>query len=416
MIRRLERGPGEAGSARAVVLITCLLIVLTALFFAGYLPRKHREEGIVTAANREKAALPVVSVVTVRRSPAQSQLELPGNVQALGETPVYARAEGYIVKRYVDIGDRVKAGQILVAIDAPELDQQRRQAQARLAQSRAALTQSQAAQRQAASNMKLAETTLGRWRDLVNQGILSKQEGDEKQAAFEARRADLEAGQANVNAANENIHAAEADLQRLMQMQSFEKVTAPFAGIITARNCDVGNLITPAALATGRELFRLADISRIRVFVSVPEVFVPAVRVGQTAELTLQAYPGRKFAGTIFRTSNALDTGTRTLTVEVQVPNPDGALMPGMFAQVTMANSSRNPSLIAPGDTLLSRSDGQHVAVVGADSIVHHKKVQVGRDSGSDVEILSGLNGDERLVVNPTDEVRDGAKVEIRTK
>jgi membrane fusion protein (multidrug efflux system) len=416
MHRHVNRCWSEAGSARAVVLIACLLIVLTGLFVTGYLPQKRREEGIVAASNQEKITLPVVSVVTVQRSAAKAQVELPGNVQALGETPVYARAEGYIVKRYVDIGDHVKAGQVLVEIDAPELDQQRKQAQARVAQTRAALTQAQAAQRQAAANLKLAETTLGRWRDLVNQGILSKQEGDEKQATSDARRADLESAHANINAATENIHAAEADLQRLMQLQSFEKVTAPFAGIITARNCAVGNLITPAALSTGRDLFRLADISRLRVFVSVPEVFVPAIKVGQTAELTLQEYPGRKFTGSIFRTANSLDTGTRTLLTEVQVVNPDGALMPGMFAQVTMANSRQNPPLMVPGDTLLTRSDGQHVAVVGQGNTVHLKKVQVGRDNGSEVEILSGLNGDERLVVNPTDEIRESAKVEIRTK
>jgi RND family efflux transporter MFP subunit len=407
---RGRSGKGTAGFALALLIG---LVVFAGLFALGYFPRKHREGITLAAADQERTSLPVVTVARVERAKTNSVLQLPGNVQAIGETPVYARAEGYITKRHVDIGDRVTKGQVLVEIEAPEIEQQLRQAKARVAQTQASLKQAQANLMQSAANLKLAEQTVKRWSDLVKNGILSKQEGDEKQAILEARQADQHSAQANIGVAEENIRAAEAEVRRLEEVKGFEKVTAPFDGVITVRNCAVGNLITPSAIASGRELFRLADNSRLRVFVNVPEVFVPAIRVGQVAELSLQEYPGRVFRGSVARLANALDNTSRTMVTEIQVVNEKNALLPGMFAQVRMTNVRRDPPLVIPGDTLLGRTEGPMVAIVQAGDSVHFQKIEVGRDYGAQVEVLHGLNGSETLIVNPGDEIREGTKVRV---
>ena len=356
-------------------------------------------------------AVPVVTVASVKVTEKPADLLLPATVSGIGETPVYARAEGYIVKRYVDIGDYVKKGQVLVEIDSPEQDQQLRSAKSRREQLKASLGQVQAQVQVAEANLKLAQVTSQRLLELVREGVMSKQAGDEASAQLAARQADLAAAQANVNVARENIQAQEAEVQRITELTAFQKVTAPFEGLITVRNCAVGNLITTASLQAGRELFRLSDISTLRVFVNVPQQNVNDVMTGQKATITIQDLPKTKFVGTVTRTSNSLDVGTRTLLAEIQVKNVGRTLLPGMYARAQIEGHTMKRMVLIPGDTLLTPSGGPQVATVGKGGKVKFMKVEVGRDYGLEIEVTSGLAGDEVLVVNPSDDVRDGATV-----
>ena len=406
--------PQRSSKTKRTLLVLGLAVLLGGLFLLGWVPRQRRAAGTVEAARAVETAVPLVRVAQAKRGADDNALLLPGNIQGVAETPIYARAEGYIVKRNVDIGDRVRKGQVLVEIDAPEVDEQVRSAEARLAQGNAALQLSKANREQAAANLALAQSTNKRWQGLVQKGILSKQEGEERQTTSAARQADLNASEAGIVAAQQDIHALEGELGRLRRLQQFVKVTAPFEGIITQRNCDVGNLITPSAIASGRELFQLADARTLRVFVSVPEAYVPSIRVGQKAQVQVQEFSGRTFPGIISRTASALNQETRTLLTEVQVQNQNGPLLPGMYAQVSFGAASDRDVLQVPGDTLISRRDGTFVAIVGPDRKVRHQKVQVGRDYGTSVEILSGLQGGESLVINPSDAVQVGQVVRTR--
>jgi RND family efflux transporter MFP subunit len=277
-------------------------------------------------------------------------------------------------------------------------------------QLKAALAQAQASQQVSQANLKLASVTLARVKQLVQEGVMSKQAGDESGAQFEARQADLAVQQANVNAARENIRAQEAEVQRIVELTKFQKVTAPFEGLITVRNCAVGNLITPAALQNGRELFRLSDISGLRVFINTPQANVADVFVGQPALITLQELRGAKFQGKVVRTANALDASTRTLLTEVFVKNQGRTLLPGMYAQALLEGRIARRMLVIPGDTLQTPATGPRVATVN-NGKVRFMKVDVGRDFGLEVEIRGGLTGGETLIVNPSDDVREGASV-----
>jgi RND family efflux transporter MFP subunit len=245
----------------------------------------------------------------------------------------------------------------------------------------------------------------------VKEGVMSAQAGDESTAQLAARQADLTSAQANVNVARENIKAQEAEVQRLQELTAFQKVTAPFEGLITVRNCAVGNLITTASLQAGRELFRLSDISTLRVFVNVPQQNVNDVMTGQKATVIIQDLPNTKFVGTVTRTSNSLDVGTRTLLAEVQVKNQGRTLLPGMYARAQIEGHVMRRMVLIPGDTLLTPAGGPQVATVLKGGKVKFKKVEVGRDYGLEIEITDGLTGDEVLVVNPSDDVREGATV-----
>jgi RND family efflux transporter MFP subunit len=385
-----------------------LLVVLGALLVAGFMPRWRRERGLLEAAAEMKAALPEITVAKARRAPSASDLVLPGNITPITEAQIYARASGYVKRRLVDIGDRVKAGQLLAEIDAPELDQQVRQAQAGVSQAQAALSGAQHALRQAEASLTLARVTAERWRILARKGVVSRQETDQKQADFEVRQAAVEAAQAGVRAARDSVQSAEANAQRLLELQAFKRVVAPFAGVITARNIDVGALIPASG---GVPMFRMAQTGVLRIVVDVPQSSAPFIQVGQAAEVTLQEFPGRKFAGRVTRTADALEAGSRTLPTEVQVSNPNGLLLPNMYAQVRLIRVSTTPAVLIPGDTLLIRPDGTQVATVGAGNRIHMQLIEVGRDFGSYVEVRSGLRGGEYVVSNPTDEVREGAEV-----
>jgi RND family efflux transporter MFP subunit len=396
---------------KGLVVVAIAIVVLSALLALGYWPRATRARQLAAAAQANQRSLPAVTVAPVKEAPAEVEISLPGNVQAETETPVFARADGYIRRRVADIGDRVKAGQLLAEIDSPELNQQIRGAQAAVKRSQSALRQAEAALGQARANLGLAEVTAKRWQTLVNKGVLSKQDGDEKQSAFEARRADVAAAEANVQAARENIAANEATLQRLLELQAFRQVRAPFAGVITARNVEVGTLVSAGSSTSIREMFRLAQVHTLRVFVNVPQSEAPAVRPGLACILEVEEYRGRRFPGKVSRTANALDAASRTLLTEVQTPNPDGALLPGMYATVHFLLRRQNPPLSIPSAAFRNTDKGPVAAVLGEGSTIRFVPVRLGRDYGAQIEVIEGLRLGQKVVTNLTDEVREGATV-----
>ncbi|HYW41375.1 MAG TPA: efflux RND transporter periplasmic adaptor subunit [Bryobacteraceae bacterium] len=399
--------PKGPSAVTLLVIAFVLLALVVAGFFAGFLPRQRREMVLAAESQSEGLSLPVVNVVPVKRSGAQSSLVLPGNIQAVTESPVLSRASGYLKKRYVDIGDRVREGQVLADIDAPELAQQIRQAQAVIDQANSSIEQAEAALLQGRANADLARVTAERWRNLLAKGVVSRQENDTYQSQYQAQQANVEALQKAVAAARSNAGAAEANLARLNELLGYQTVRAPFAGVITLRNVDQGALVTEGSTL----LFRLAQTDRLRTYVNVPQADASSIRPGQHAALSIPDLPGRKFAGEVTRTANALDPATRTLLTEVQVPNPAGTLMPGMYAEVDLAVPRKDPPLLIPGDTLVVRSDGPQVALVAPDGAVHYTRIQLGRDFGDRLEVLSGLQEGQLLAVNPSDAVREGAKV-----
>jgi len=397
-----------APSRRGLWLIALVLAVLVvAGFLKGYVPRQRNEETLAAEAASASKELPTVTVVGVERSANTGTLILPGNIQAVTEAPVLARASGYVKRRYVDIGDRVKPGQLLAEIEAPELEQQVNQGKAALDQTRAALEQANANLRQSQAQAQLAKVTADRWKNLQSKGVVSRQENDTYQSQAVAAQANVSALEKAVTAAQSNIVAAQANLSRLTQLQGYTSVRAPFAGVITVRNVDVGELVSEATTL----LFRIAQTDRLRIYVNVPQSDADSVRVGQTAHLLISDLAGHEFLGAVTRTASSLDPATRTLLTEVQVPNSNGLLLPGMYAQVNLTTPRKNPPLLIPGDTLVVRGSGPQVGVVGSDHIVHFHRLQLGRDYGDKIEVLSGLEAGQQVVVNPGDTVQEGAKV-----
>jgi len=405
---RPERPRG--GPNRRLLITVVIALPLVVLLLIGFLPRRERLRALVAASEKEEHSLQVVNTARVRRGTSASELALPGNIQAITDAPIYTRADGYVLKRYVDIGDRVAAGQVLAEIEVPDLDQQVHQARANLLQARSALAQAEANLVRAKSTEHLAQLTVERWKVLVARGVLARQDGDQKEADYEVAVADRKAQEANVSAAQSSVSAAEANLGRLLDLQGFEKITAPFAGLITARNFDVGALVASGGVS-GHELFHMAQIGVVRIFVDVPQSYAPFIRRGLAAVVTVQQLPARSFAGKVARTSQSLDPSTRTLLTEVDVPNQASLLLPGMYARVSLRTVSAEPPLLVPGDALVTRANGTRVAVVAEDGSVHFQKVSVGRDYGTETEVLSGLEGGELVIINPTDDVREGARV-----
>ncbi len=408
--RELAANKKRAGGPSVVTLLVVLLLaggLALAGYFLGYLPKMRREQVLAAESRAEIVSLPVVNVERVARSSGQSNLVLPGNIQAVTEAPVLARATGYVKKRFVDIGDRVKEGQILAEIEALELGQQIRQAKAAIDQAGQTVQQAEAALVQGRANANLARVTRDRYEALFAQNVTSRQERDTYQAQFEAQQANVLALEKAIGAAKSNAAAVEANLARLNELLGYQTVRAPFAGVITLRNIDTGALVNEGNTL----LFRIAQTDRLRTYLNVPQADAESVRVGQRATLIIPDLHGRTFTGSVARTANALDPATRTLLVELQIGNGAGALMPGMYTQVDLAVPRKNPPLMIPADTLVVRADGPQVAVVGADGTVHYTRVQLGRDLGDRLEALAGVEEGDRLAVNPGDSVRDGAKV-----
>jgi RND family efflux transporter MFP subunit len=363
-----------------------LLAVVTAavIVVAGLLPRIQAR----TALRRETAemAVPAVVVVQPKRSAPAQEIVLPANVQAFADAPIYARTNGYLKRWYVDIGTRVKEGQLLAEIDTPEVNQQLRQSRADLATAQA--------------NLNLSKITSERYAGLLMSDSVSKQEADNAAGDYEAKQANLQSAQANV--------------KRLEELKSFQKIYAPFSGVITARNTDIGALIDSGSSGGVRtELFHIVQPDKLRVYVSVPQIYSQAAKPGLTAELTLSEFPGRPFVGKLVRTANAIDPTSRTLLVEIAVNNPIGQLFTGSYAEVHLKLPTAASAFILPVNTLLFRSEGLRIAAVGDGQHVELRPITLGHDFGSEVEVIAGLSGGENVIVNPPDSLVTGETVRI---
>ncbi len=335
----------------------------------------------LTRATTASAIQAVGVTHPVAAAPVQ-EIVLPGNVQAFTDSPIYARTSGYLKKWYFDIGARVHKGDLLAEIETPEIDQQLQQAKADLETAQA--------------NYHLTETTAARWQFLLKSNSVSKQETDQAVANMEAQKATVDANAANVH--------------RLEQLQSFEKVDAPFDGVVTARNTDIGALIDAGSAGQGKELFHLAALGTMRVFVAVPEVYSNAAQSGARATLTLDEYPGRIFSGTIVRNSSSIDASSRTLLVEVDVDNPSGQILPGAYVSVHLKLPGKIRSVTIPANTLLFRREGLQVGVVREGHAVL-TPVSIGRDYGSTVEIVSGLKTSDSIILDPSDSLTTGTAI-----
>lgn len=371
----------KASRRNRYTVIAGVLIVLAVGLTAGIIPRLRAQ------TQREAVAQEVthqsVNVTNASRFKASVPLDLPGDVHAFEQTKIYARADGYLLKWNVDIGAKVTAGQVLAEIDSPELDQE-------LIQSRAALAQAQA-------NQILARSSAVRWVELLKGHAVSQQEVDEKTGALAAREAD--------------VKAAEAAVSRLEKLSNFKEVRAPFAGTITRRYVDTGALIH--AGGSDSALFELAQTETLRVHVNVPQAYLRDIVTGTPVQVRVAEYPDRTFAGKVIRTSGAFDANTRTLLTEIEVPNRDGALFPGIHVDVQLALAQVNPPIVVPSTAVIVRSAGLQVATVDESGAIKLQKIQVGRDLGRDVEIVAGVNEGARIVTNPTDTLVDGTPVKV---
>jgi RND family efflux transporter MFP subunit len=389
------------------------VILLAVLLAIGIIPRVLRNREARDAALASTVLLPEVIVVHPRLAAAQTAVALPGNLQPLYSASVFARTNGYIERRSVDIGSDVKVGQVLAVISAPEVDQQLIQARADALEAAAAVAQSKAALEQAQANLGIARITQKRYASLIEKHAVTQQSLDEADEALRARTADVSAARANINAAEATLKSRQANVERLAQLQGFERIVAPFDGVITARNIEVGDLVNAGSGNGSMSLFSVAQSNVLRVQVEVPQSAALGVKVGQEATLTVQERPGRRYIATVTRSAQSIDVAARTMLTEVQVDNSDGSLVPGMYGEVNFNITASQPSLIIPSTALVIDKNGMHVVSVSADSRVHFVAVDIGQDQGSQVEISQGLRGGETLVSNPSDLLSDGEKVSM---
>jgi RND family efflux transporter MFP subunit len=415
MTQQIEIAPTEqktgASTGVRIAGAVALLVVLIAI---GALPRLLRQREALAAVQESPATHPVVTVIHPRMGQATSELLLPGNIEPLYTAAVYARTEGYIERRSVDIGSRVKTGQVLAVISSPEVDQQLLQARATLAQSEAALQQAKAALQQSKANAELARLTRERDLPLGQQHAISQQNVDESVQAYDARVADVAAMAANITAAEANITANRANVARLQQMQGFERVLAPFDGVITARNAERGDLVSTGSAAAGKPLFSIAQSSTLRLQIDVPQSEAVNIQDGQKASVTVKERIGRPYVGTIVRSAGSLDSAARTMLTEVEIDNRDGSLLPGMYAQVKFTLAAPRTSLIIPTSSLVIDHSGMHVVTLEHNEKIHFVPVIIGKDMGTDIEILSGIQSSDALVASPSDLLQEGQLVRAR--
>jgi RND family efflux transporter MFP subunit len=365
-----------------VTLIVALLLVGGVVFWGI---AKRTRASITVARETQEMAVPAVSVIRPRRASAPQEIVLPANIQSWTDAPVYARTNGYLQRWYADIGAHVRAGQLLAEIDTPEIDQQLEQARADL--------------NTAEANYHLAEITAARYQDLLKTDSVSQQDTDNAVADYHAKKAMVQSAQSNV--------------KRLQDLQSFQKICAPFDGVITARKTDIGALINAGSGGLAQELFHIAATHTMRVYVNVPEVYSRAAKPGLKADLTLTEFPGRRFTGEFVRTARAIDLASRTLLAEIDVSNPAGELLPGAYAEVHFKVLAGSSAYQLPVNTLIFRSDGLQVATVVVGNRVALVPVVVGRDFGTSVEVVAGLKGDETVIVNPPDSLVSDTEVQI---
>jgi RND family efflux transporter MFP subunit len=389
-------------------------VLIIALLALGTIPRLARQRDALAAVRESPVTHPSVTIVHPEMGEPTSALLLPGNIEPLYSAAVYARTEGYLDHRNVDIGSRVKAGQVLAVISSPEVDQQLLQARATLAQSEAALQQAKATLEQAKANEELARLTKERDLPLGEQHAISQQIVDEAVQALNARTADVSAAEANIAAAQANVTANRANVGRLQQMQSFEQVIAPFDGVVTDRNIERGDLVSTGSAAANKPLFNIAQSGVVRIQIDVPQSEAVNIEDGQKASVDVRERLGREYTGTIVRSASSLDSAARTMLTEVQVDNPDGSLLPGMYAQVKLTLADQRTSLIIPTSSLVIDHSGMHVVTIKDNETVHFVPVVIGRDMGTQVEILSGINKSDVLVASPSDLLHEGQVVQVR--
>jgi RND family efflux transporter MFP subunit len=373
--------PQESGRRKYWIALASFLVVAAAFAF-GVLPRVKARN----TAQKEAAQLsvPFVSVVQPKQAPPAQEIVLPANVQPFSSAPIFARTNGYLKQWYVDIGAHVKKGQLLAIIEAPEVDQQLQQARGTLATAEA--------------NMHLSEITARRYSGLLKTNSVAQQDADNAVASYKANQATVQTNQANV--------------RQLEQIVSYEKVYAPFDGVIDVRNTDIGALINSGSGGTQTQLFHIVQPDKLRVYVNVPEAYSQAAKPGLAAQLVLAEFPGQPFTGKLVRTAQAIDPATRTLLVEVEVNNPTGKLFSGSYAELHLKIPATHNLYVLPAETLLFRFSGLHVATVNNGQVLI-KTVKLGRDFGNTVEVAEGLAGDESVIVNPPDSVATGDKVQV---
>jgi RND family efflux transporter MFP subunit len=388
--------------------------LVIALVVIGTVPRLARQREALAAVRESPITHPVVTIVHPQVGEPTSALLLPGNIEPLYSAAVYARTEGYIERRNVDIGSKAKAGQVLAVISSPEVDQQLLQARATLAQSEASLLQARAALEQARANAELTRLTKERDLPLGQQHAISQQIVDEAVQAHTARVADVAAAEANITAAQANVTANRANVARLLQIQGFEQVVAPFDGVITARNVERGDLVSTGSATAGKPLFNIAQSGTLRIQIDVPQSEAVNIQDGQKASITVKERLGREYTGTVVRSAGSLDSAARTMLTEVQVDNRDGSLLPGMYAQVKFTLAEQRTSLIIPTSSLVIDHNGMHVVTVQNGQKAHFVPVVIGRDMGTKVEVLSGIQGSDALVASPSDLLHEGQDVEVR--
>jgi RND family efflux transporter MFP subunit len=377
--------PDKPGPKRHWVAMLVALAVAAILFASGVLPRVRARNTV--RKETEQLAIPTVTVVQPKRTAPSQEIVLPANVQPYISSPIFARTNGYLKRWYADIGVHVKKGQLLAEIETPEIDQQLQQARANL--------------NTAEANLHLAEITSNRFQGLLKSDSVAQQDTDNAVGAFNADKAVVAADQANV--------------RQLEQLQSYEKVYAPFDGVITVRNTDIGALINAGSGGTQTALFQIAQPGTLRVYVNVPEIYSQAAKPGLTADLELSEFPGKRFQGKLVRTADAIDQATRTLLIEVDVPNPTGTLLSGAYAELHMKLPTATSAFILPVNTLLFRQEGLRVAAVTDGKHAQLKPITLGHDFGNEVEVLAGLDGNESIIVNPPDSIEPGQEVTIVT-
>jgi RND family efflux transporter MFP subunit len=379
--------PGGAAPApinsRLLLLVAIVVIVVVAVVVFFGIHSRATAEARLTQQTTEQA-VPIVNVIYPQQGSLANEIVLPGVTQAFTDSPIYARTNGYLKHWYFDIGARVKKDQLLAEIDTPEVDQQLQQAKADLETAQA--------------NQAIAKITADRWQGLVEDGSVSQQETDQALSNLKAVQATVQSNAANV--------------RRLEELQSFEKVYAPFDGVVTARSTDIGALIDAGASTQPKELFHMTAIRTLRVYVAVPEVYSQSVRSGGTANLTLDEFPGETFKGTIVRNTNSIDLASRTLLVEVDIDNPTGRLLPGAYVFVHLKLPQETHSVTIPANTLIFRKEGLQVALV-RDGKAHLVTVKINHDYGNSVEIVSGLQQSDPVIVDPSDSLIDGTQVRM---
>lgn len=376
--------PRQASAGVWIVVMVGIIFVVAAVIY-GLLERRSEERRLEQATSA--SAIPNVSIIHPAVTGISSEISLPGNTQAYDDTPIYARTSGYLKQWFVDIGQHVKKGQLMATIETPELDQQLQVAEANL--------------KSAQADLALANTTSKRYQNLLKSDSVSQQETDVAVSGAAAKQA--------------AVDAAEANVRRLQQLQSFEKIYAPYSGVVTERNTDIGDLIdagSPTASGAAKELFHIAAINKLRVFVAIPENYAPAIHDGDMATLTLDEYPGKEFVGKITRNSSAIDQASRTLNVEVDVDNTNEKLLPGAYVFVHFKIPQKAQMLSVPANTLLFRAQGLQVGVV-RDGRVHLQSVTVGKDNGSSLEIATGLTAQDDVIVDPSDSLAEGERVQV---